>query len=259
MPFANLSDTKLHYEFSGAEHLPVVLFSNGLGTTMHMWDGQIEAFTRHFRVLRYDTRGHGQSGFTPGPYTIEQLSWDVVRLLDALQLERVSFCGLSMGGMIGMFLGANAAGRLHKLVLCNTSPKFGPEDIWNKRIEAVETGGMKAITTTVVDRWLTPGFRASHPAETQSVRTMLESANPEGYVACCAAVRDMDLRDTVAKIRVPTLVATGTNDVAATPAEGQFVAKSIPRAAYTEFAAAHLSNMEARDEFNRRIVQFLLA
>jgi len=259
MPTANLPDVKLYYEFSGAEHLPVVLFSNGLGTTVHMWDSQVEPFTQHFRVLRYDTRGHGQSGCTPGPYTIEQLSWDVVRLLDALRLERISFCGLSMGGMIGMFLGANTAGRLHKLVLCNTSPKFGPEDIWNRRIEAVESGGMKAITTTVVDRWLTPGFRASHSAETQSVRTMLESANPEGYVACCAAVRDMDLHDTVAKICVPTLVATGTSDVAATPAEGQFVAKSIPGAAYTEFAAAHLSNIEARDEFNRRIVQFLLA
>jgi 3-oxoadipate enol-lactonase len=260
MPFANLPDVKIYYEWAaGAEHLPVVVFSNGLGTNLHMWDHQIEAFSQHFRVLRYDIRGHGQSGLTPGPYTIEQLSRDLVHLLDSLQLDRVYFCGLSMGGMTGTFLGANVPNRLHKLALCNTAAKFDPEHMWNKRIQAVQSGGMKAVAASVLERWLTPEFRATHTADSQKVLTMLESANPEGYVACCAAVRDMDQRDDLKKIHLPCLVVAGTYDPAAPPAAGQLLAKSIPAATYAELPASHLSNIEARDEFNRQVLHFLLA
>jgi 3-oxoadipate enol-lactonase len=259
MPFANLPDVKLYYEFSGAEHLPVLVFSNGLGTNLHMWDGQVEAFSQCFRILRYDSRGHGQSGVTPGPYTIEQLSWDVVRFLDVLHIERACFCGLSMGGMIGMFLGVNAPKRFHKLALCNTSSKFGTADTWNTRIQTVQSGGMKAVAPIVLDRWFTPGFRSSHPKETQAVLTMLESANPDGYVASCAAVRDMDLRDVLENIHVPCLVLTGSHDPAGTPEEGHFLTDSIAGAVYVELPASHLSNIEARDEFNRQVLQFLAA
>jgi len=259
MPFAKLPDAQIHYEWRGTEHLPTLVFSNSLGTNLHMWDSQMEEFSKHFHVLRYDTRGHGQSSVTPGPYTIDQLSWDVVRLLDVLQQDRVRFCGLSMGGMIGMFLGGNAPNRFHKLVLCNTAAKIGTAETWNTRIQTVQTSGMKAVAGAVVERWFTPGFRASHLAEIQPVLAMLQTTNPEGYVACCAAVRDMDQRQLLGNTRVPCLVIAGTSDPATPPEEGRFVAASIPGAKYSELPAAHLSNIEARDDFNRHVLQFLLA
>jgi 3-oxoadipate enol-lactonase len=259
MPFASLPDVTLHYEFSGAEHLPVVAFSNGLGTTMQMWAPQVEEFSKHFRVLRCDTRGHGQSGVTPGPYTIKKLSLDVIGLLDALRIERAHFCGLSMGGLIGMFLGTNAGDRFHKIALCDTAAKIGTNVSWNTRIEEVKNGGMKAISAGVIERWLTADFRASHAEATQSIRAMLEAANTEGYMACCAALRDADLRSAIGKIRNPCLALTGTHDTTSPPEEAHFLERSIPGAAYAEISAAHLSNVEASDEFNRHVLQFLLA
>jgi 3-oxoadipate enol-lactonase len=257
LPFAKLPDAQIHYEWAGPEEAPVVLFSNSLGTTWRMWDPQLTGFTRHFRVLRYDTRGHGESSVTPGCYTIEQLSRDVVRLLDALALDRVYFCGLSMGGMTGMLLGTNAAKRFHKIVLCNTAAKIGTFEIWNARIEAVRKGGMKAVAASVIERWLTPGYRAAHPAETAAALAMLESANPEGYIANCAAVRDFDQRKQLAAIQVPTLVLAGTHDPVTPPAEGHFLAEQIPGARYAEVGAAHLSNIEAREEFNQAVLRFI--
>lgn len=257
MPFAKLPDAQIFYEWSGPEHAPVLVLSNSLGTTHRMWDSQVAAFTRHFRLLRYDTRGHGQSSVTPGPYTIEKLSRDVVCLLDFLHLDRVHFCGLSMGGMTGMFLGANAANRFHKIVLCNTASKIGTPETWNARIDAVQKGGMRAVTAGIVERWLTPAYRASHPAETAAVSRMLEETNPEGYVACCAAVRDMDQRQNLQNVKVPALVLVGIHDPATLPADGQFLAKHIPGASYVELNAAHLSNIEAQDDFNTRVVNFL--
>ncbi|MGB7437184.1 MAG: 3-oxoadipate enol-lactonase [Candidatus Acidiferrum sp.] len=259
MPFANLQDVKIYYEFSGEAHLPVVMFSNCLGTNIRMWDPQIEPFSERFRILRYDTRGLGQSGVTPGPYTIAQLSSDVVHLLDELQLERVHFCGLSMGGMTGIFLGANARSRFHKIVLCNTAAKIGTAETWNARIAAVEKDGMKAVSNSVIERWLTPNFRSSRPAETKEILAMLEASNPQGYAANCAAVRDIDQRDALTNIHLPCLVIAGTHDPGATPADGQALAKAIPAAIYAEMAASHLSNIEARDNFNQQVLKFLLA
>lgn len=259
MPMANFSDVLIHYEWAGPDNKPVLVFSNSLGTNLHMWDPQVQEFSKHFRVLRYDKRGHGQSAVTPGPYTIEQLGRDVVRLLDALKLDRVYFCGLSIGGMTGMYLGANAANRFHKIALCNTAAKIGTNVTWNARIQAVQTGGMKAVAESVVERWLTPGFRASHPDDTQAVLRMLEAAIPQGYVACSAAVRDADLRQNLAVIRVPSLVLAGTHDSSVPLADARLVAEKIPSAQYVEVPAAHLSNIEACDEFNAHVLQFLLA
>jgi 3-oxoadipate enol-lactonase len=257
MPFAKLHDARIYYEWSGPEHAPALVFSNSLGTTHRMWDPQVNAFTKHFRMLRYDTRGHGQSSATPGPYTIEQLSWDVVRLLDFLQVDRVCFCGLSMGGMIGVFLGANAPNRFRKIALCNTAAKIGTSESWNARIDAVKKGGMRAVAGAVLERWLTPGYRAAHPTETAGILRMLEEANPEGYVANCAAIRDMDQREALQNVKVPALVLAGTHDTSTPAAEGQFVAQHIPGASYVEVNAAHLSNLEAQDEFNRHVADFL--
>lgn len=259
MPIAKLPDVHLYYEWAGPEDKPILLFSNSLGTNLQMWAPQIDEFTKHFRVLRYDKRGHGQSEVPRGPYTIDQLGRDVVGLLDFLRLNKVYFCGLSIGGTTGMFLGAHAPARFHKMALCNTAPKFGTAVTWNTRIQAVHSGGMKAVAGSIVERWLTPGFRSSHPQETQAVLAMLESTNPQGYIACCEAVRDADLRNSLTMIRVPCLILAGTHDASATPADGHFLAERIPDAQYVEVPSAHLSNIEAHDDFNRHVRQFLLA
>ena len=259
MPFAKLADVQIYYEWNGPEDKPVLVFSNSLGTKLTMWGPQLAEFAKHFRLLRYDNRGHGKSSVPPGPYTLDQLSTDVLRLLDELKLNRVYFCGLSVGGATGMFLGANAPTRFHKLALCNTAAKFGTPELWQTRIRNVQSGGMKAVASAVVERWLTPGFRTSHPQETQTVLAMLEAANPEGYVAACAAVRETDLRQSLLSIRVPCLVLAGTHDTAATVADARFLVERITGAQYVEVSAAHLSNIEAAVDFNRHVLQFLLA
>jgi 3-oxoadipate enol-lactonase len=258
MAFAELPGVRIHYEWDGVENAPVLVFCNSLGTTLEMWDPQMAAFENHFRVLRYDSRGHGMSSVPQGPYTVAQLANDVLHLLDALRLERVLFCGLSIGGMTGMRLGTVTANRFDKIVLCNTAAKIGTAETWNKRITAVQQGGMKAVANSVIERWLTADYRAMHPVETARGIAMLENANPEGYVASCAAVRDMDQRETITGIRVPTLVLSGTNDAVTPPAEGRFIAERIPGARFMEVKAAHLSNWEAAEELNREVMNFLL-
>lgn len=259
MPIAKMPDVQIYYEWAGAEEKPVLVFSNSLGTNLHMWAPQIDEFKKHFRLLRYDKRGHGQSEVTPGSYTIEQLGWDVLRLLEALRLDKVYFCGLSIGGMTGMFLGCQAPHRFHKLVLCNTAAKIGTAVTWNARIQAVQSGGMKAVAGSVVERWLTPGFRTAHTEETRAVLAMLEAANPKGYTGCCAAVRDADLRPSLGQIGAPCLVLAGAHDPSIPLADARFLCEKIPGAQYVELPTAHLSNIEAREDFDRHVLQFLLA
>ncbi len=259
MPFAKLGDVHIHYDLAGPAGSPALVFSNSLGATLSMWDPQAPMLQKQFRVLRYDTRGHGQSTVTPGPYVIEQLARDLLALLDELHLDRVHFCGLSMGGQTGMWLALNAPARLHKLVLCNTAAKIGSAETWNPRMEAVRKGGMKSISAAVMERWFSPAFRAKSPEVVATSQRMLEGANPDGYLANCAAVRDFDARETVSAIRVPTLVISGTHDAATTPAEGRFLADHIPGAHFVELDAAHLSNIEVPDRFNSRISNFLLS
>jgi 3-oxoadipate enol-lactonase len=259
MPIVKLPDVNLYYEWTGAEELPVLVFSNSLGTNLHMWDAQVDAFKKHFRILRYDKRGHGQSSVPSGPYSIEQLGWDVIRLLDILRLDQVCFCGLSIGGATGMFLGATAPKRFRKMALCNTAPKFGTREMWDDRIKVVQSGGMKAVASSVLERWLTAGFRAAHEQETKKVLSMLESANPLGYIAACEAVQAADMRPILPNIGVPCLVLAGTHDASATVADARFLMEKIPGAQFVEVSAAHISNIEARDDFNRNVLPFLLA
>lgn len=259
MAIAHLPDAQLYYQWDGPEDAAVLLFSNSLGTTCEMWSPQMDPLAKHYRVLRYDTRGHGRSSVTPGPYSIEQLGRDVVALLDSLRIDRVNFCGLSMGGMIGMWLGSHAPERLRKLVLCNTAAKIGTLETWNTRIETVRTGGMNAVAGAVIERWLTPAYRSSHPAETAAALSMLESTSPAGYVANCAAVRDFDQRQSLSSISVPALVIAGSHDPVTPPSDGRFLAANIPGAMYVEVSAAHLSNIEAAGPFNSELLAFLRA
>jgi 3-oxoadipate enol-lactonase len=259
MSFAELNDARIHYELAGPTNLPALVFSNSLGTTYSMWDAQMPEFQKHFRILRYDTRGHGESPVTPGPYNAEKLSRDVLGLLDDLQIDQVYFCGLSMGGMTGMWLGINAPKRLHKLVLCNTAAKFGTQEFWNGRIEKIRAAGMKAVAPVVVERWFTPGFRERARETVAATLRELENSDLEGYIANCEAVRDFDEREGIAKIRVPTLVIAGAHDPSTPPEQGRFIASKIPGARYVELNAAHLSNIEDCDRFNSEVSAFLRA
>jgi len=233
------------------------MFSNSLGTNLSMWDAQAPALAARFRVLRYDTRGHGQSSVTPGPYSIMQLGRDVVWLLDQLDIERADFCGLSMGGMTGMWLGVYAAPRIGRLVLCNTAAKIGTPEIWNARIEAVRQGGMAAVADAVIQRWFTPAFIARAPDAIERTRQMILSTPPEGYIANCAAIRDMDQRETISRISARTLIITGAKDPVATPSDARYIVERVAGAQYVELDAAHLSNIEATERFTQRLVQFL--
>ncbi len=257
MPFIEIGDFRAHYALSGPAGAPALVLSNSLGTNFSMWDPDLPAFEKHLRVLRYDTRGHGQSSVTPGPYRIEQLGRDVLHILDRLSLGRVHFCGLSLGGMTGMWIGINAPERLQKLILCNTAARIGSAETWNARIEAVRKSGMKSVAPAVIERWFTPAFRAAAPETIAQTQRMMEASPPEGYVACCAAIRDMDQREAISSINAPTLVIAGAQDHATPPTDGQFLAGKIRGARYVELLAAHLSNVEAAAQFSSEVLRFL--
>ena len=257
MPFLDTGAGKLHYQIDGADDAPVLVMSNSLGTTLDMWLPQLPALTEHFRVLRYDTRGHGQSEVTPGPYTIAQLGRDVVLLLDGLNLPAAHFCGLSMGGMTGIWLGVHAPGRINRLVLCNTSAAIGVPEVWNTRIAKVKQDGMDSIIDAVLERWFTADFLAHAPAQVERVKQMLRNTPAEGYIANCAAVRDMDQRADLGRIATPTLVIGGKHDKATPPEHGELIARSIPGAKYVELNAAHLSNWEVAQAFTQQLLAFL--
>jgi len=248
---------RLFHRFDGPANAPVLLLSNSLGTALEMWDPQMPAFAERFRVLRYDMRGHGRSAVPPGPYSIADLGRDVLALLDANGIDRVRFCGLSMGGMTGMWLGCNAPERLEKLVLCNTSAQLGLPEHWNIRISLVQNEGMKGVAEGVIDRWFTPGFRERDPQEVDRVRRMLLETPPAGYAACCAAIRDQDQRQAICAVPVPTLVVAGARDPATPPEHSRLIASKIAVARLVELDAAHLSNIEARDRFTASVLEFL--
>lgn len=259
MHVAPVAGAHLHYRFDGDRAAPVVVLSNSLGTTLDMWEPQAAVLAERHCVLRYDTRGHGQSDVPPGPYTIDALGRDVVALLDHLGIARAAFCGLSLGGMTGMWLGVHAPQRITRLALANTSACMDAPAAMDERIAAVTAGGVAAIAPAVLGRWFTPAFAAREPARVAAVRAMLESSPAAGYVACCHAIRAMDQRADVARIAVPTLVVAGTHDPSTPPAAGRFLAGRIPGARYVELPTAHLSNVEAAVEFNAALTAFLAA
>jgi 3-oxoadipate enol-lactonase len=257
MTYTHVNGARFHYRLDGAADAPVVVFSNSLGTNFAMWDAQIPALAQKYRVLRYDSRGHGMSDVTPGPYTIETLGRDVVGLLDVLQIPDAHYCGLSVGGLIGQWLGINASTRFKSLTLCNTAARIGTIDGWNTRIAAIRDGGLAPIADGVASRWFTEDFAKRAPAQVELARQMLLHSPPEGYAATCAAIRDEDLREAVSRVNLPTLVISGTCDVATTPADGRFIAERVPGAQYLELNAAHLSNIEAFEPFTTALLKFL--
>jgi len=259
VPQINADGARLHYQESGRSDGPVLVFSNSLGSDRSMWAGQVPAFGVSHRVVCYDSRGHGASSVGPVPYNIAMLGRDVLALMDALQVDRFSFCGISMGGLTGMWLGMHCADRLERLALCNTAARIGSDALWNARIEKVSAGGVAAISDAVLERWFTSGFAAREPQILRRMRAMMEAVPAEGYVASCAAVRDADFRGTVRDIVAPTLVIAGTHDVAATPADGRYLVAEIAGSKYVELPGAHISNVECETAFNASLSAFLEA
>ncbi len=261
MPMIDAGDARLHYRVDGDDAAPPLVLSNSLGTDFDMWALQMPLLAAHFRVIRYDTRGHGRSSVPPGPYTLEQLGRDVVALLDHLQIDRAHFCGLSMGGLTGLWLAVHAPSRIDRLVLANTGAKIGTAEMWNGRIDVLAPRGAEPLPAdlveAVVERWFTPRHRALSPTTVDPVRRMLTETSSAGYAANCAAIRDADLRTDLAAIDRPTLVVAGAHDPSTPPALGRAIADAVPSARYVELDAAHLSNIEQAGAFNAALLGFL--
>jgi 3-oxoadipate enol-lactonase len=255
--FAAIDGARIRYRLDGPIGAPFLVLSNSLGTNLDMWEPQVDVLGTRFRVLRYDSRGHGLSTVTPGPYTIERLARDVLALLDEIKIDRTDFCGLSMGGMAGMWLGVHAPQRIDRLVLCNTAPRIGSAERWNARIDAVNKSGVGGIADAMMEIWFTPRFRDVAAPTVQRMRAMLSASPADGYVASCAAVRDMDQWATLSRIERPTLIVTGTHDAATPPADGRRMAEVIPDAKQVELDAAHISNVEAAGRFTAEVLAFL--
>ncbi len=247
---------RIAWRADGPADAPVVILSNSLGTAMAMWDPQVAALAPHYRVIRYDTRGHGASGVPAGGYGLDRLGRDVLELADALGIERFAFCGLSLGGMTGQWLGWRAPERLEALVIANSSPFMGPPSGWDTRIDNALSKGMGALSDAVVERWFTPEFR-SNPDNAAAILEVLAATDPVGYAGCCAAIRDMDMRKLLPLVKARTLVIGGSQDPATPPEHTQALVGGIAGAQCVMLDASHLSNLEKIEGFNRALLEFL--
>ncbi|MCM0028525.1 MAG: 3-oxoadipate enol-lactonase [Polynucleobacter sp.] len=249
---------KMAYQIDGPEAAPVVVMSNSLMSSLEMWDDTIVALTAHYRVLRYDTRGHGQSEVTPGPYSIELLANDLVGLMDALQIKKAHLVGLSMGGMICQFVGAHFPERVASLSLCDTASEMPPRSLWEERFAIAREQGLRGLVDGTIKRWFVAGFIASSPAKIEQVRTMILSTPVNGYIACASAVRDMAQSTMLLKITAPTMVLVGRQDPACTVNQATVLHRLIQHSSmHIIDDAAHLSNIEKPAQFNLALKQFL--
>ena len=235
----------VHHVLEGPDAGETVVLSNSLGTALAMWDPQAAALAQGLRVLRYDMRGHGRSPVPEPPYTLADLGGDLIALLDRCGIERASLCGLSLGGMVSMWVAAHAPERVERLVLCSTSARLGPPEAWAQRAALVRASGMEAVADTVVARWFTPAFAAAHPEAVAPIRAQLAATPAAGYAACCEVVGTMDLRADLAAIRAQTLVIAAAADPSTPPEHARAIAAGIAGARLVVLPeGAHLVNLE---------------
>jgi 3-oxoadipate enol-lactonase len=248
---------RFNVRLDGADDAPCLVLSNSLGATLEMWTPQVATFARSFRVLRYDTRGHGGSSVTPGPYDIELLATDVLRLLDAARIPSAYFCGLSMGGATGLWLAAHAAERFERFVLCDTVPWLGPPQAMLDRAATVRREGIVTLVDATMERWFAPEFRRRDPQTVERIRTAFLATPVEGYAACCEALAGYDERASLSRIARPVLVVAGTHDPAPPIEAARDYAARIGGAKFVELPAAHLTNLGATEAFNVAVMEFL--
>lgn len=257
MPRLETATGMFNIALDGPEGGPALMLSNSLSSNLSMWEPQIAALSQRFRVVRYDSRGAGRSVVSPGPYSIAELGRDALAIMDALGLETVDWCGLSKGGMVGQWLLVNAPHRIRRAVLANTAALMPPPALWNGRIRNVRANGMAAIVEATIERWFTTGFVASEPATIARVKAMIAATPAEGYVGCCAAIRDMDQRDAITTIGRPVLLISGRHDPATTPVMMTVLEHRIPGARRVDLDASHLSNVEQPAAFTAALMEFL--
>lgn len=256
--FTTGDGVRIAYRIDGMADKPVLVLANSIATSMNMWDGQIPELSKHFRVLRYDYRGHGDSDTPNGPYSFDRLGRDVVELLDALQIDRVHFLGLSLGGVVGQWLGIYAPDRVDRLILSNTSSYLGPADQWEGLITSVlKPGTLPEFADMFMKNWFPSHMLASEPSLVASFREVVLATRPQGIAGSWAAIRDMDMRRTSALISSPTLVIAGQYDTVTLPEHGELIAKTVPNAKLIILPAVHLSNVEYQTEFLSAVLEFL--
>jgi len=256
MPIAHVNQTEIFYSRLGSAHLPVLMFSNSLGTTSDMWQSQVANLCDSFHIIRYDTRGHGRSASPKGPYSLEMMGTDVVALLDHLDIERVNFCGISMGGLIGQWLGIHASDRIDRLLISNTAAKVGESSAWLNRAALVRTEGLGSIADTAEKRWFTPKFLRTYPECVAALVETMRGINQEGYASCCEALAQADLTAQIKKISCETLIIAGTYDPVTTVDDAQIMHQSIKHSVIKTINASHLSCIEQPHEFNAAITEF---
>ncbi len=258
MNFFTSNGARLAYRVDGPDDAPTLVLINSLGTNMHMWDSQVAQLSNTLHIVRYDSRGHGSSDVPAGPYTLEQLGHDLLALLDTLQIEQTHICGLSLGGIVGLWFAVTYPDRVARAVFANTAARIGTTDGWDARIDAVTTGGMATIRDAVVGRFLSAKFREHNPEMTQQISNMLEATHPVGYSGACAALRDADLRAVVKTIHTPSLIIAGALDESTPPSQAQGLHAAITGSQLTVFdEVAHLSNVERPKEFSEYVLNFL--
>jgi 3-oxoadipate enol-lactonase len=257
MPTITTDDGEtLHYVVDGDDAAPPLVLSNSLGTTLEMWDAQVPTWSKDFRLIRYDTRGHGGSSGPAGDYSLARLAQDAINLFDALGLTSVTWCGLSLGGMIGQQLAISAPERLARAVVSNTGAFIGNPDFWNQRIGTVQAEGVGTLADGLIERWFTPEFREAQPAEVARIRAMLADTPADGYCGCCAAIRDMDLRPGITGNAVPLLVIAGTRDPASPVEKAEEIVALSANARLELLDTAHLSNIERPADYARLVLDF---
>lgn len=241
---------------------PALLLGNSLGTTLEMWEPQVPAFSQQYRLIRYDTRGHGGSVITPGPYSFDELGQDALAILDALTVGQAAFCGISMGGHTGLWLGVHARPRMAAIAVCNSAARIGTAQGWQERAGLVRQGGadaMQALAESAPGRWFTEGFIQARPDVVRRVQEGIAAIDAEGYAACCDALGASDLRAELGRIATPTLLLAGTFDPVTSVADAQAMQVGIAGAQLAQVPASHLSNLEAPQQFERAILDFLAA
>ena len=257
MTMLTIGGETFHVRIDGADDSPALMLCNSLSSDLSMWDDHIPAWAERYRVIRYDHRGHGASVAPAGDYSFDQLGRDAVNILDALGVAKAHWCGLSMGGMTGLWMLTHAPDRIDRAVLANTAAHMGPRELWDGRIRTAQRGGMQALVEATLERWFPEHFRKAAPAAMDRMRAMVLRTPPQGYQGCCAAIRDMDQREAIKRIASPVLVIIGARDPATTPADGALIASSIAGAPDVTLDAGHLSNIERPAEFTDAVLRFI--